>query len=67
MKTFQQLISDNIQSDTFDRYFMEPVLDAFNEATSQLQSENQLLLDEINRLNAIIEKQGKVIQALRDE
>lgn len=42
------------------------VIDMIRKATADLATTNQLLLEEINRMNAIIEKQGKVIQALRD-
>lgn len=66
MKTFQQLLSEKIQSDSFDKYFMEHVLDAFNESTSELQNVNQTLLDEVNRLNAHIDELEKYYDSLRD-
>ena len=43
--------------------YTQPYIDRI----AQLESELQTAVDEVNRLNVIIEKQGKVINALRDE
>lgn len=47
-----------------EKEFIINVRDARDLEIERLQSHVQLLLDEVNRLNAVVEKQGNIINEL---